>query len=109
MQVNNGMDAIKVAKSEHVDIVLLDRVLPDINGNEVCRWLKLNRDTMAFRSLCYRQREPQGQGFRTRSRGRRLSPKPFDENELNARIYVRLRCKNATGRTPPERTASLRI
>src|SRR3989304_4899960 len=43
--VEDGKSAIKKVRTEPVDIVLLDFVLPDINGNEVCRWLKLNQDT----------------------------------------------------------------
>src|SRR3972149_10175479 len=43
--VEDGMAAFKIAKSSHVDVILLDRVLPDIDGNEVCRWLKLDQDT----------------------------------------------------------------
>ena len=37
--VETGMAALKIAKTEPVDIVLLDLLLPDINGTEVCRWL----------------------------------------------------------------------
>ena len=43
--VENGKSAIKTSKTESVDLILLDVVLPDIDGNEVCRWLKSNEDT----------------------------------------------------------------
>ena len=43
--VEEGTKALRVAKTQEVDCVLLDLQLPDINGAEVCRWLKGNDDT----------------------------------------------------------------
>ncbi len=36
----NGEDAIKTAKKEKPDLVLLDLILPGMNGDEVCRKIK---------------------------------------------------------------------
>jgi len=36
----NGHEALKVAKSERPDVILLDLMLPGIDGQEVCRLLK---------------------------------------------------------------------
>jgi twitching motility two-component system response regulator PilH len=33
----NGKDAVSLAKSEHPDVVLLDVLMPDMNGFQVCR------------------------------------------------------------------------
>ncbi|HDK17344.1 MAG TPA: response regulator, partial [Nitrospirae bacterium] len=45
--VEDGKSAISEAKSRssELDIILLDVILPDLNGDEVCRWLKLNQAT----------------------------------------------------------------
>ena len=43
--VAEGTQALKEAKTRRVDCILLDLLLPDINGTEVCRWLKGNEDT----------------------------------------------------------------
>ena len=40
-----GINAIKLVKTEKPDIILLDVVLPGIDGHEVCRWLKLEEST----------------------------------------------------------------
>ncbi|SDG24718.1 DNA-binding response regulator, OmpR family, contains REC and winged-helix (wHTH) domain [Limimonas halophila] len=37
-----GSDAIEIAKSQHVDAILLDVGLPDMDGREVCRVLRRN-------------------------------------------------------------------
>ncbi len=44
----NGKSAIKMAKTQKVDLILLDLVLPYLSGNEVARWLKLNEDTRSI-------------------------------------------------------------
>ena len=45
MLAESGKAVIKAVKTSAVDIILLDLELPDMSGNEVCRWLKLNEDT----------------------------------------------------------------
>jgi cyclic di-GMP phosphodiesterase len=43
---NNGAKALKIAMSElPPDLILLDIMMPDMNGYEVCRQLKENADT----------------------------------------------------------------
>lgn len=36
----NGRDALKLARSESPDLILLDLMLPDVQGTEICRILK---------------------------------------------------------------------
>ena len=36
----DGEDALKMAKSEHPDLIVLDVVMPQVNGFEVCRQIK---------------------------------------------------------------------
>jgi len=92
---DNGMSAIRIAKSEKVDIVLLDLVLPDIDGNEVCRWLKLNHDTMAIPIIMLTAKgESHDKVAGLEAGADDYLHKPFDESELNARIYARLRSKS---------------
>lgn len=39
---HNGFEAIHLAKSENPDLILLDVMMPEINGFEVCQQLKLD-------------------------------------------------------------------
>ena len=90
----NGKTAIDVAKSTPVDIILLDLVLPDINGNEVCRWLKLNQDTKEIPIIMLTIKGSVPDKVTGLEAGADdYIPKPFDEIELNARIYACLRTK----------------
>ncbi len=42
---DNGQSGLEKAKSEKPDLILLDQVLPDIQGNEVLKTLKQDLDT----------------------------------------------------------------
>lgn len=44
-QADTGLKGLEIARTHRPDLVLLDIVLPDINGLEVCRQLKANPET----------------------------------------------------------------
>lgn len=90
----DGLTAFKIAKSQKVDIILLDRVLPDIDGNEICRWLKLNHDTKGIPIIMLTVKDSVSDKVNGLEAGADdYLPKPYDEVELNARIYSCLRTK----------------
>ncbi len=91
---DNGMSAINAAKSQPPDVVLLDVILPDITGYEVCRWLKLNPDTRGIPIIMLTVKGTVSDKVAGLEAGADdYLPKPFDEIELNARIYACLRTK----------------
>jgi diguanylate cyclase (GGDEF)-like protein len=92
--VEDGKSAIKAVKTRDIDLVVLDLVLPDINGNEVCRWLKLNQDTRGLPIIMLTAKSSTNDKVTSLTAGAddHLS-KPFNESELGARIYACLRTK----------------
>lgn len=44
LTVSNGIDALKEAKADDIDIIILDLMLPDISGEEVCRLIRKEND-----------------------------------------------------------------
>ena len=40
LQTRNGIEALKLAKSHHPDLILMDIQLPEVSGLEVTKWLK---------------------------------------------------------------------
>ncbi|WP_078553675.1 response regulator transcription factor [Bacillus alkalicellulosilyticus] len=45
IEANNGRDALSLFESENPDIVLLDIMMPDIDGYEVCKEIRKKTDT----------------------------------------------------------------
>ncbi|MDP2755882.1 MAG: diguanylate cyclase [Nitrospirota bacterium] len=92
--VENGKSAIKMAKTQPVELILLDLVLPDLDGNEVCRWLKLNEDTKGIPIIILTVKSSTMEKVTGLEAGADdYLPKPYNEIELNARIYACLRTK----------------
>lgn len=48
---DNGVDGIRLAKSEKPDLILLDLLLPKLNGYEVCNAVKRNNATRHIKVL----------------------------------------------------------
>lgn len=90
----NGASAMKEAKAGPFDVILLDLVLPDINGKEVCRWLKQQEETKGVPVIMLTIKssiEDKVSGIEAGADD--YLPKPYNEIELNARIYAALRTK----------------
>lgn len=41
----NGVEAIKILEKEKFNLVITDVVMPEMNGYELCRWIKTNPTT----------------------------------------------------------------
>lgn len=92
--VEDGKSAIMKARTQPVDIVLLDYVLPDMNGDAVCRWLKLNENTRGIPIIMITARSGTENKVSCLEAGAEdCLHKPYNEIELNARIYACLRTK----------------
>jgi two-component system cell cycle response regulator len=90
----NGRSAIKAAKTQSIDLIVLDLVLPDIGGNEVARWLKVNEDTRGLPIIMLTSRSTTMEKVEGLKAGADdYLPKPYNEIELITRIYACLRTK----------------
>jgi DNA-binding response OmpR family regulator len=43
--VNNGNEVFNNIKTNHPDLIILDSILPGMNGKEICQLIKLNKAT----------------------------------------------------------------
>jgi excisionase family DNA binding protein len=50
--VNNGFDAGMMVKEYHPDVIVLDVMLPDINGKEVCQRVRSDKTMDDVRIVC---------------------------------------------------------
>jgi len=94
---DNGNDAIKLAKSEHPDLIVLDILLPDMDGDEVSAVLKKNFETknipVIYLTGMFPKREDEEQQGRVVG-GHVLIAKPYTLEELLAHIerLIHLEC-----------------
>ncbi len=90
----SGLQAVKKAKSNPFDLVLLDVQLPDINGIEVCKMLKSDartKDIPVIFVTVASDKTSLVKGFQAGAVD--YISKPFEKEELMARVNTHLRLK----------------
>lgn len=96
----NGADGMKLAREGQPDLILLDISLPDIDGYELCRAMKLDEDTCHIPILFITSRNSdidEQRGFEVG--GMDYITKPISIQVLHARIGLCLKMKQLTSYT----------
>lgn len=97
--VHNAEDALYNAEIEEYDVIILDRMLPDKEGLEVCKTLKKNKNKSTILMLTAKtQLEDKLEGL-DEGADDYLS-KPFDMKELVSRVKALIRRKSGISQTP---------
>jgi signal transduction histidine kinase len=97
VEATTGRQGLDVARSEAPDLVLLDVMLPDINGMELCRQMKAGADTsqlfVVLLSSIETSPDSQVMGLEAGADG--YIARPIENRELVARVQALLRIKRA--------------
>ena len=107
----NGQKGIELARSEDPDVILLDIVMPGMDGYEVCRKLKaderLKMIPVLFLTALKTDRDNRIKALEAGAEG--FLSKPFDEVELSVQIrnMVKIKAAAALQRNDRERLAGL--
>ncbi len=95
-RASSGAEGLRLARQKSPDLVLLDVVMPDIDGFAVCRWLKINADTRDIPVIMLTMRAAVADRIAGLNTGADdYLTKPIDDQELEARIFAALRVKAA--------------
>ena len=105
--VQNGADGIAAAGQQHPDLVLLDLGLPDIDGLDVCRSIRIADDAVVIIMLTARDEELDVVVGLDAGAVDYIT-KPFKLAELHARIRAQLR-RTPVAPVPGHQTGDLRI
>ena len=95
----NGMEAWAKIQSEHIDVVLLDVMMPGLDGFEVCRRIKSDeryRSIPVIMLTAYAAKENRITGIEVGAED--FISKPFDVVEVLARISMLLKVKGLNDR-----------
>lgn len=107
----NGLEGIKLASSEDPDVIVLDILMPDMDGFEVCKKLKadkvLGNIPVVFITALKSDKTTRIRALE--AGGDAFISKPIDETELTAQIRAMVKIKKATmeKRDEKERLAAL--
>lgn len=94
--INNGLEALEFAKKNNPNLILLDVIMPEMDGYEVCERLKKNPDTKNIPVIFLTGKagsEDIVRGFEVG--GVDYVTKPFISVELFARVKTQIRLKQA--------------
>ncbi|MBN1123326.1 MAG: PAS domain S-box protein [Anaerolineae bacterium] len=97
LEAETGQEGLELAREHLPDLILLDVVLPDINGIEVCREIKTTPETKNLYVLFYSGTlvEPDHQAEGLEVGGDGYLVRPTSSRELLARVEALLRIKRA--------------
>ncbi|MFO0898430.1 MAG: response regulator [Pirellulales bacterium] len=97
--VNNGFDAGMMVKEYHPDLIVLDVMLPDINGKEVCQRVRTDRTMDDVRIICISGMIEHDKIEELRASGANdFLQKPFETDVLLDRICQLLDIESAVSR-----------
>ncbi|MCT2535747.1 response regulator transcription factor [Aquibacillus koreensis] len=90
LEASNGYEAIELVEKEPVDIVLLDIMMPNLDGKQVCKKIRtFNKDIPIILLTALNESKDKVEGLTIGADD--YVVKPFDPEELAARIHVQLR------------------
>ncbi len=92
IKCSNGLDALTVVEGEKPDLILLDLMMPGLNGYEVCQKLRRQYSQIELPIILVTAKnhlEDLTQGFKTGAND--YLAKPFHNEELRSRVENQLR------------------
>lgn len=87
IEANDGQKGLEKAKSENPDLIILDLMIPKLDGYKVCRMLKFDEKYKNIPIIMFTARAQEGDrklGFETGANA--YITKPFDPQVLLAKI-----------------------
>jgi len=94
--VNNGFGAGMLAKEYHPDLMILDVMLPDINGKAVCELIRSDPTMQDIKIICISGLVEEDKVQELRDAGADFLHKPLDIDELLRRICRLLDIESGT-------------
>lgn len=87
LEAADGQQALALARSEHPDLLVLDKVMPGLDGFEVIRALRQDPLTQALPIVMLSERTSEEDVLGGLGLGvDEYMPKPFSPHELSARV-----------------------
>jgi CheY-like chemotaxis protein len=97
--INNGYEVVAASgstevfdyiRANHPDLVILDAILPGMNGREICQLIKLNKTTRNLPVIMCSGDETIGEALKQNGAPDDILQKPFDINNLIEKVEYQL-------------------
>jgi len=88
--LNNGNEVFNNIKTNHPDLVILDSILPGINGKEICQLIKLNKATQNLPVIMCSGDDSIDEVLEQKGAPDDVLHKPFDINNLIEMVEYQL-------------------
>ena len=89
---SNGKDAVAILEKQLPDLVITDLIMPEMNGYELCRWVKNNSTTQKIPVLmCSTKSEEFDRYWGMKQGADGYLTKPFKEQELLETVHSLLK------------------
>jgi len=99
LAATDGTEALEIARTEHPDVVVLDLMLPGVDGIEVCRQIRTFSDAYVVMLTAKSEEVDKLIGLAVGADD--YLTKPFSPRELVARIHAILRRARSTASAAP--------
>jgi DNA-binding response OmpR family regulator len=86
----NGDNVLNSILFNHPDLVILDAVMPGMDGREICKLLKLNRSTRQLPVIMCSAEDDIDESFKQKGAPDDVLHKPFDTEELLTKVEMQL-------------------
>lgn len=93
VSATNGREALAVIEAERPDVILLDVVMPEMDGYAVCRALRENDETAVLPVIMVTSSGSEEKTKAIEAGADDFIPKPFNHDELFTRVRSLLRIK----------------
>jgi len=110
MSAGNGFDGLSLLKAHRPPVLLLDLMLPDMSGEEICARLRSDaeiKDTYVIMVTARTEEQDRIAGFEVGADD--YVPKPFSVKELVLRVQAAARRTGSTAAAEPEEIADLTV
>lgn len=110
LTAGTGKIGITIAETYSPDLILLDIAMPDMNGYDVCRWLKSNSITQDIPIILFSFQDVEEKV----EKGLQLGAvdyikRPFSYSEIVARVRIHLRTKDSFDQLKSENSNLMKI
>ncbi|MED4569589.1 response regulator transcription factor [Brevibacillus agri] len=100
-EAKNGNEAVALSTQQSFDLIILDIMMPDMDGWEVCRKIREKKDTPIIMLTARNETKDKVKGLQIGADDYLV--KPFEPEELLARVFALLRRASITEMIPARR------